>query len=132
VSFSAFDSSIRPLARVGYKNVPDSKTDVLRTKFSCLESAKHGTAERDLHEKFISLDLCKKYNQRVTTNRNDETNASLYLKKVFRKGWMTLPIVRDFSAVELNDEMQRSKNLDVLALSVSSLALNLYRLIENR
>jgi len=45
---------------------------------------------------------------------------------------MTLPIVRDFSAVELNDEMQRSKNLDVLALSVSSLALNLYRLIENR
>jgi len=25
--------SIRPLARVGYKNVPDSKTTVLRTKF---------------------------------------------------------------------------------------------------
>ena len=27
--------SIRPLARVGYKNVPDSKTAVLRTKFPC-------------------------------------------------------------------------------------------------
>jgi|GEM_PF-4504559 len=51
---------IRPLARVGYKNVPDSKTAVPRTKFSCLESAKHGTAERDLHEKFILLYSCKR------------------------------------------------------------------------
>jgi len=42
---------LRPLAEVGYKNVPDSKTAVLRTKFPCFESAKHGTAERDLHEK---------------------------------------------------------------------------------
>ena len=51
---------IRPLARVGYKNVPDSKTDVLRTKFSCLSSAKHGTAERDLHQEFSLLDSCKR------------------------------------------------------------------------
>jgi len=59
--------------------------------------------------------------QRLPTNLNDETNAPLYLKKVFRNGWMTLPIVRDFSAVELNDEMQRSKNLDALALPIAIL-----------
>jgi|GEM_PF-4150957 len=42
----------RPLARVGYKNVPDSKTVVLRTKFPCPSSAKHGTAERDTKNLF--------------------------------------------------------------------------------
>jgi len=51
LSFASFASlsfvdqfCIRPLAEVGYRNVPDSKTAVLRTKFPCsIEcEARHG------------------------------------------------------------------------------------------
>jgi len=131
VSFSAFNGSIIPLARVGYKNVPDSKTAVLRTKFplpiEC--EARHGgtrparrhlfcwTLARGLlyqipaplaqNKRVLSGQAHLNSIQRLPTNRNDETNAPLS-KKVFRNGWMTLLIVRDFSAVKLN--------LDALAL----------------
>jgi len=43
-------STIDLLRKSGRNHVPDSKTAVLRTKFSCLESAKHGTAERPQQE----------------------------------------------------------------------------------
>jgi len=52
---------IRPLARVGYKNVPDSKTGVLRTQSSLCEcEARHGGTPSA--EEFILLDSCKRSN----------------------------------------------------------------------
>jgi len=81
--------SIRPLARVGYKNVPDSKTAVLRTKFplpiEC--EARHGGTR--LARRHLFLDSCKRsiedyaryLNQLVQGNpaATDETKLGLGL-----------------------------------------------------
>jgi len=81
--------SIRPLARVGYKNVPDSKTAVLRTKFPCpIEcEARHGGTR--LARRHLFLDSCKRsiedyaryLNQLVQGNpaATDETKLGLGL-----------------------------------------------------